>query len=62
MVNGKVFINHGHLKGDKDKGRSPSYGLLTVDYGKIEAAIFEVGGKALGRLSLKKDDTGLYKV
>jgi uncharacterized protein len=62
VVNGKLFLNPGHLKGEKDKGRLPSYGLLTIDYGKIEASIHEIEGKTIGRLSLKKDDTGLYKV
>jgi uncharacterized protein len=62
IENGKLYVNPGHLKSDKDKGRLPSYGLLSVDYGKIEASIHEIGGKTVSRLSLKKDTTGLYKV
>jgi hypothetical protein len=62
VENGKLYLNPGHMKSDKDKGRLPSYGLLSIDCGKIEAAIYEIGGKTVSRLFLKKDNTGLYKV
>lgn len=62
MQNSKLYMNPGHLKSDKDKGRVPSYGFLSIDYGSIDASIREIGGKIIQQVSLKKDDTGLYKV
>jgi len=62
IENGKLFLNPGHLKSMMDKNRAPSYALLDIDFGEIEATIREVGGKTVLRTRLKKDETGLYKV
>ena len=62
IENGKLYMNPGHLKGPKDKGRNPSYGLLEIDFGTIQASIIETGGSKIASLSLRKDETGLFKV
>ncbi|MFH0919454.1 MAG: metallophosphoesterase family protein [Fibrobacterota bacterium] len=62
VENGKLHLNPGHLKHLMDKGRAPSYGLLDIDYGAIEARVLDLQGKTIARLSLKKGENGLYKV
>jgi len=62
ILNGRLYMNPGHLKSEKDKGRPPSYGIISIDYGAIDAMLRETGGKVTSKLTLKKDDTGLYKV
>jgi len=62
VTNGKLHLNPGHLKSSMDKGRAPSYGLLDIDFGEISARILTLQGKTVSALTLKKGETGLFKV
>ena len=62
ILNGKLYLNPGHLKATQDKGTPPSSGLLDIDYGTLQAAICQVNGKIVSSMTLKKSETGLYKI
>lgn len=59
--NGKLKLNPGHLKSTKDKGREPSFAILTIDYGQVKAYIEDLKGKTIDSISLAKAESGLYK-
>src|SRR3989339_179339 len=61
VLNGKLFLNPGHMKADKDKGRPPSFGVLEIDYGEVSAFIKEFRGQLITSVSLRKGANGLYK-
>jgi putative phosphoesterase len=62
IVNGKLYLNPGHLKAPQDKGKPPSYGFLDIDYGTLQADIRQANGKVMSSMTLKKSETGLYKI
>mgnify|MGYP000232785559 CR=1 FL=1 len=55
LLGSVVFVNPGHLKKSDKKGYPPTYAMITVESGRIEAEVRELySGKILGRLEVYK--------
>jgi uncharacterized protein len=61
MVDGRLFLNPGHLKGPLDKNMPPSFGMLTIADRNVSAATFDINFKQLHAVELIRSESGLYK-
>ncbi len=57
---GKLFLNPGHLKGEKDRGNPPSCAFLEIKEGTAKATIVDLKGEVLSEMEfiLPKGDDG----
>ncbi len=58
---GKIFINPGHLKSEKDKNTPPSYAILDIDFNKIEARICDIQGNTIKEMNFRKTGPNIIK-
>ena len=61
VVDGKLYINPGHLKAPVDKNMAPSFGLLTIMDREVKASIFTLDKKEINSITLIRSENGLYK-
>jgi putative phosphoesterase len=61
LVDGKLFMNPGHLKGPLDKNMPPTFGMLTIQDRSASAAIYGLDFKRVRSMELMRSESGLYK-
>jgi putative phosphoesterase len=61
IVDGRLLMNPGHLKGPLDKNMPPSFGMITIADRNVSAAIFDLNFKQLRAMELVRSESGLYK-
>ncbi len=61
LLDGRLYINPGHLKGPLDKNMPPSFGLLTLLDRTVSVAIYGTNFKAMKTMELVRSESGLYK-
>jgi hypothetical protein len=61
IIDGRLYINPGHLKGPLDKNMPPSFGLLTVQDRGVSVAIYGADFKLIRAMELVRSESGLYK-
>jgi uncharacterized protein len=61
LVDGKLFMNPGHLKGALDKNMPPTFGLLTVADSTASVAIYGMNFKPVRSMEIMRSESGLYK-
>jgi putative phosphoesterase len=61
LVDGKLFMNPGHLKGALDKNMPPTFGMLTIQDRNAAAAIYGLNFKLVRSMELMRSESGLYK-
>jgi putative phosphoesterase len=43
-IEGAVLFNPGHLKGPKDKGRTPTFGIIEIGEGSVRLTVYALDG------------------
>ncbi|MBN2189374.1 MAG: metallophosphoesterase family protein [Chitinispirillaceae bacterium] len=61
LVDGKLFMNPGHLKGALDKNMPPTFGILNIQDRNASAAIYGLNFKLVRSMDLMRSESGLYK-
>jgi hypothetical protein len=62
LINGRLYINPGHLKGALDKNMPPSFGILTLSDRSVSVAIYGMDFKLIRAMELvRSEGGGLYK-
>jgi putative phosphoesterase len=61
LLDGRLYINPGHLKGPLDKNMPPSFGLLTLLDRSVSVAIYGENFKPIRTMELVRSESGLYK-
>jgi uncharacterized protein len=61
LVDGKLFMNPGHLKGALDKNMPPTFGLLSIQDRNASAAIYGLNFKLVRSMEFMRSESGLYK-
>ncbi|MCU0608872.1 MAG: metallophosphatase family protein [Chitinispirillaceae bacterium] len=61
LVDGKLFMNPGHCKGQLDKNMPPTFGLLTIQDRTVTADIFGMNFKLVRTMDIVRSESGLYK-
>ena len=61
LVDGRLFMNPGHLKGPLDKNMPPTFGLLTILDKEVNAVIFGTNFKPVHTMDVMRAESGLYK-
>jgi len=61
LVDGKLFMNPGHLKGALDKNMPPTFGMLTIQDRNASAAIYGLNFKLVRSMEFMRSESGLYK-
>ena len=60
--NGHLFLNPGHLKGDKDKNMLPSFGMLDIQDRTVSAMIYDLNFEPIYRMELGRGEGRLIKM
>ena len=53
-VGNAVVFNPGHLKGPRDKGREPTFGIIEIDNDAIRFAVHDLNGEPVETRELKR--------
>jgi putative phosphoesterase len=61
LVDGKLFINPGHLKGPLEKNMSPTFGVLAILDRNASAIIYGMNFKQVQAIEFMRSESGLYK-
>lgn len=61
LQDGLLYFNPGHLKGERDKNMTPSFGLLDIQERQVVAEIYDLDFTLLESLELIRSENGLYK-
>lgn len=59
--NGKIYVNPGHLKSEKNKNEFPSYAIIDIDYDNIKIKICDTEGKTIKEMSFRKSGPNIIK-
>lgn len=61
LDDGKLFVNPGHLKGERDKNMVPTFAVLTVQDRTVSAEIRDLSFEVVESIELIRSENGLYK-
>lgn len=61
LEDGKLYMNPGHLKGEKDKTMPASFGMLDIQSPEIRATIFGMDFEVVESLDMVQTENGLYR-
>jgi hypothetical protein len=62
LVDGRLYINPGHLKGPLDKNMPPSFGMLTLLDKSVSVGIYGTNFKIIKAMEVARSESGLYKI
>ena len=61
LEDGKLYMNPGHLKGEKDKTMPASFGMLDIQSPEIRATIFGMNFETMESIDMTLTENGLYR-
>jgi putative phosphoesterase len=61
VIDGKLFMNPGHLKAEKDKTVPASFGILDIQDRNMTASIYGLNYKTVETARLMRSEQGLFK-
>lgn len=61
LLDGKLYMNPGHLKGALDKNMPPTFGLLTLADRSVSAAIYGMNFRLVRTIECMRSESGLFK-
>ena len=62
LVDGKLYMNPGHLKGALEKNMSPTFGMLAIQDRNASAIIYGMNFRQVQAIEFMRSESGLYKI